>query len=94
MSAFSLKKILRNGFGVEWGKFSTCAVFRDFFLLSTDPLALCAGAGTGKPKIACPAQGSKVQCYGYYTEADDAKWLLVAAGAQTGFAHSGYLKKV
>lgn len=59
----------------------------------SDPLSLRSGAGTGKPKIASLKKGSKVQCYGYYTEADGAKWLLVAAGGNKGFAHSGYLKK-
>ena len=59
----------------------------------TDPLALRAGAGTGKPKIASLAKGSIVQCYGYYTAVSGVKWLLVAAGGKTGFAHSGYLKK-
>lgn len=59
----------------------------------TDPLLLRAGAGTGKAKITSLAKGSKVQCYGYYTEVDGEKWLLVAAGGKTGFVHSEYLKK-
>ncbi|HCT90163.1 MAG TPA: hypothetical protein DF613_02085, partial [Lachnospiraceae bacterium] len=60
----------------------------------TDPLALRAGAGTGKPKVASLAKGSKVQCYGYYTEADGVKWLLVTAGDKNGFVHGGHLKKI
>lgn len=60
----------------------------------SDPLALRSGAGTGKPKIASLAKGSKVQCYGYFTEAAGEKWLLVAAGGKTGFVYREYLKKI
>ncbi len=60
----------------------------------SDALSLRAGAGTDKPKIASLARNSKVQCYGFYTAAGGASWLLVSAGGKTGFVHSGYLKKI
>ncbi len=59
----------------------------------SDALSLRAGAGTDKPKIASLVKNSKVQCYGYYTVAGGAKWLLVSAGGRSGFAHGGYLKR-
>lgn len=59
----------------------------------TDPLALRAGAGTSKAKVASLPKGSKVKSYGYYTEISGSKWLLVDAGDKQGYVCSGYLKR-
>ena len=59
----------------------------------SDALVLRTGPGKHKKKIVSLKKGSMVQCYGYYSVADDVKWLLVTAGGKTGFVHSGYLKK-
>ena len=66
------------------------------YLVNTksDSLSLRSGAGTDKVKIAGLKKGSIVQCYGYYTMAGGAKWLLVTVGGNTGFVHSGYLKRL
>lgn len=51
-------------------------------------LHLRAGASTSKASLEVMPNGSKVQCYGYYT----GDWLLVvAASGKTGFAHRDYL---
>lgn len=36
----------------------------------------------------------KVQCWGYYTEVGNSKWLLIEEGNYTGFVDSRYLKKL
>lgn len=38
--------------------------------------------------------GTKVQCYGYYTTVDNSKWYLVQSGKYTGYCNSKYLKRV
>jgi GH25 family lysozyme M1 (1,4-beta-N-acetylmuramidase) len=35
-----------------------------------------------------------VQCWGYYTQKNNSKWLLVQQGSLTGFVDSRYLKKM
>ena len=59
----------------------------------TDPLVLRAGAGTSKKRLTSMPKGAKVQCYGYYTDAADGRWLYVVYDGVTGFTHSKYLKK-
>jgi hypothetical protein len=56
-------------------------------------LKLRSGAGTDKDVLAVLANGTSVKNYGYYTETNGVKWLLVLAGGITGFVHSGYLTK-
>jgi N-acetylmuramoyl-L-alanine amidase len=54
-------------------------------------LNLRAGASADKQLIEAMPSGSKVVCYGYYTD----KWLyVVSATGKKGFCHSGYLKKL
>ncbi len=54
-------------------------------------LNLRTGASADKTLIEAMKNGTKVRCYGYYTGA----WLYVVSDAgNTGFCHSGYLKKV
>ena len=52
-------------------------------------------AGTNKKAICKIPKGTKVQCYGYYTNANGAKWLLISFAMDgvryTVFAHSKYL---
>lgn len=53
-------------------------------------LYLRAGASTSKKAIELMHNGSKVKCYGYYTN----EWLyVVSASGKKGFCHSSYLKK-
>ena len=59
----------------------------------TDPLTLRSGAGTSKKRLTSMPKGAKVQCYGYYTDAADGRWLYVVYDGVTGFTHSKYLKK-
>lgn len=55
------------------------------------------GAGVTKKKMVTIPKGTKVKCYGYYTEALGTKWLYVQftyKGVKyTGFASSKYLEK-
>ena len=59
----------------------------------TDPLTLRAGAGTNKKKLTSMPKGAKVQCYGYYTDVSDGRWLYIMYDGVTGFAAAKYLKK-
>jgi hypothetical protein len=56
-----------------------------------------AGAGTCKKILTTLPKGTKVNCYGYYTQALDTDWLYVRFTYQgltyTGFISSKYLKK-
>lgn len=39
-------------------------------------------------------KGSKVTCYGYYTDNGSERWLSVVSGNQTGFVCAKYVKKI
>lgn len=39
-------------------------------------------------------KGSKVICYGYYTDNGSERWLSVVSGSQTGFVCAKYVKKI
>lgn len=52
-----------------------------------------AGAGVDKKSIGVLKKGTKVRCYGYYTDVSDKKWLLVQTNGQTGFCSEKYLEK-
>jgi hypothetical protein len=60
---------------------------------TTTGLNMRAGAGTSKKIITTLAAGTKVQCYGYYTDVDGVRWLYVTSGKLTGFCSSKYLSK-
>lgn len=55
------------------------------------------GAGVTKKKMLAIPKGTKVKCYGYYTDCLCTKWLYIQFTYQgvkyTGFASSNYLKK-
>ena len=58
---------------------------------SDGSLNLRAGAGKDKALIETMKNGTKVKCYGYYTD----NWLyVVSAAGNTGYCHAGYLEKV
>ena len=66
------------------------------YKVTASALNLRAGAGTGKAVLTEMPKGSKVKCYGYYTDVYGTKWLYVEAAAgkkYTGFASSKYLVK-
>ena len=56
--------------------------------VTTANLRLRAGADTSKPIITVMPQGSKVKCYGYYTN----DWYYVTYDKYTGFCSKKYLK--
>lgn len=64
------------------------------YKVTASSLNMRAGAGTNKEIVDVLANGTEVQCYGYYTTVSNVKWLLVAAGKTTGFVSSKYLAKV
>lgn len=50
--------------------------------------------GVMKEVIKCMPNGSKVRCYGFYTQHGNTKWLLVqTADGSTGFCSGNYLKR-
>lgn len=59
----------------------------------TTDLYLRCGAGTLKKSIVVMPKGSKVKCYGYYTNVLGVTWLLVQYGKTTGFCSLRKLKK-
>lgn len=62
-----------------------------------DGLHLRTGAGTGKASLVVLPNGTKVRCYGYYTQTGGVKWLYIQVTyngtTYTGFSSSEYLKK-
>lgn len=62
-----------------------------------DGLNIRDGAGTSKKVLVAIPNGTKVQNYGYYTNAGGVKWLYVQFSMNgvtyTGFGSSAYLKK-
>ncbi len=61
-------------------------------------LSIRDAAGTKAKELTTIKQGDAVQCYGYYSTADGAKWLYVTfsqGGVRyTAFACSAYLRRV
>lgn len=57
-------------------------------------LNLRAGAGFKKSVIIPISKGSKVKCYGYYTNVGNNVWLYVSYGKYTGFALYNRLLKI
>lgn len=55
------------------------------------------GAGTNKKSLVVIPKGYTVNCYGYYSIFNGAKWYYIQAAIDgilyTGFSHSGYLKR-
>ena len=64
---------------------------------TTANLYLRNDAGTNKKALCMIPQGEKVECYGYYSTFNGAKWYYIQAKVNgityTGFSHSAYLKK-
>ena len=56
-------------------------------------LNIRAGAGTGKAFLGTISRGEFVQCYGYYTQAGNVKWLYVQYNDIIGYCSSEYLQK-
>lgn len=63
---------------------------------TTANLNLRSGAGTNKTIIVTMPKGTKAICYGYYTEVNGTKWMLVdsmvGGKKYTGFCSKNYLK--
>lgn len=55
-------------------------------------------AGANKKALCLIPKGTKVQCYGYYTEFSGYKWYLINFSMDgvryTGFSHSNYLRRI
>lgn len=64
---------------------------------TTADLYIRNGAGTNKKALALIPKGTSVNCYGYYSVLNGAKWLYIQVAIDgvlyTGFSHSKYLKK-
>lgn len=61
--------------------------------VTTANLHLRTGAGKDKTSITIIPVGKTVKCYGYYTDVNGTKWLLVVYNGMTGFCSSKYLLK-
>lgn len=68
-----------------------------FRFVRTQNYSIRNGAGTGNASLTILPDGTKVQNYGYYTEAGGVKWLYVQVtynGVKyTGFCSAQYLSK-
>lgn len=64
------------------------------YSVTASKLNMRSGAGTYKSVIKVLAQGTAVQCYGYYTDFAGAKWLLVKTAGITGYCSSKYLERI
>ena len=61
---------------------------------TTAPLHIRVNAGTNYASLGVLKQGTKVRCYGYYSEVSGVKWYLVASeNGISGFCSSKYLSK-
>ena len=64
---------------------------------TTANLNMRHGAGADKQSMVVLPKGTKVKCYGYYTQTAGVKWLYVVATIgsiqYTGFCSMAYLKK-
>lgn len=67
------------------------------YKVTASSLNVRSGAGTGKTRLTTIPNGTKVQCYGYYTSVAGVKWLLVQftykGQTYTGFVSSEFVKK-
>ena len=63
------------------------------YKVTASALNIRAGAGTGKVSLGTISRGGIVQCYGYYTQVGNVKWLYVQYNGITGFCSSEYLRK-
>ena len=64
------------------------------YQVTASALNIRAGAGTAKASLGMIPKGGNVQCYGYYTQSGNVKWLLVQYNGITGFCSAEYLRKV
>ena len=68
------------------------------YKVTASSLNVRSGAGTNKSILVAIPKGNLVKCYGYYTTANDVKWLYVQFEYRnttyTGFCSSKYLCKV
>lgn len=78
---------------VDPAKSKSSGLAGKYKVTASDGLNLRTGAGTSKSKITAMPKGAECQCYGYYTEVNGVKWLLVVYDGKIGFASSEYLKK-
>lgn len=63
------------------------------YTVTASALNLRSGAGTDKPIIKSMPKGTKVTCYGYYTQNGTTVWLYVkAADGTLGFCSKKYLQ--
>ena len=67
------------------------------YTVTADSLNVRHGAGTSKAIMTAIPNGTKVKCYGYYTQWCDMNWLCIQftykGTKYTGFASAKYLKK-
>lgn len=65
--------------------------------ITTANLYLRNDAGTNKKALVLIPKGYTINCYGYYSIFNGAKWYYIQAAIDgilyTGFSHSGYLKR-
>lgn len=59
------------------------------YKVTASVLNVRSGAGTNKPILTSIPRRTEVQCYGYYTNAEGAKWLYVQF-TQSGIKYTGF----
>ena len=86
------KKVIAGAYADKFNK-SLAGTYK-----TTANLYMRHGAGTNKKSMVLIPNGTKVNCYGYYSVFNGVKWLYIQVtidGVQyTGFSSSAYLKRV
>lgn len=64
------------------------------YRVTATALNVRAGSGTDTPVLALAYRGSRVMCYGYYSDKADGRWYYVQFEGHTGFVHGDYIERV
>lgn len=63
------------------------------YRVTASALNVRAGSGTNTPILALAYKGSRVMCYGYYSDKSDGRWLYVQFDGHTGFVRGDYVER-
>lgn len=80
---------------IEYAKSKDESLAGSYKVTAEGGLRLRTGAGTDKRVLAILNPGTTVRNYGFHTEVDGVKWLVVKTSTdKTGYCSSKYLKKI
>lgn len=80
---------------IEYAKSKDESLAGTYKATAVSGLNIRTGAGTSKRSLGILKQGTTVKNYGFYTEVDGLKWLVVKTNTgRVGYCSSKYLKKI